>query len=79
MRVQRKSANHNIKIWILGVFMVIMTWYSPVELTRILLLINAGHSIVLPWYWIAEICAIWIGYAIGGLTLWYIMVKRLKK
>lgn len=52
------------------VLMVVMILYAPFELTRILLLLNAGYTLSLPWYWVAEIFAIWIGYIIAGFVVW---------
>ena len=38
--------------------------YAPFELTRVLILMEAGYNVVTPWYIWWEVAAIWLGYIV---------------
>ena len=61
-----------IKLILLAIWLV-MVLYAPFELTRIILAVNSGqHYWVVPWFWMAELVAIWAGYLFIGIIIFNI-------
>ena len=58
-----------VRLIILAV-LVFMMLYAPFELTRIILGLQRGLKFYAPWYWVAEIIAIWVGFIIAMPFIW---------
>ena len=53
------------------VILVFLTLFAPFELSRIIIMTQNGQKFwATPWYWVAELIAIWVGYVIALPFMW---------